>query len=197
MQNWEELIEFFFPNKYVVKRIGSGSYPDIDILMFDGGADVNPTLYGQERHPTTGINADRDLLESAVFNNYFSKVPIAGICRGHQFINVMMGGTLHQDLRSIGKPHTLVHTIKWDNTKPFWPFSVEIVNSYHHQAVDMVGEGMCVTIRHVDGIIEGTEDNDNMVRSVQWHPEYWQMPSTDIYTLEYLFFRDFFGSDKR
>lgn len=194
VSNWSELVEVFFPNKYVVERLDKGHMPHIDMLIFDGGADVNPHLYGQEKHPATNFNNRRDMLECNIFHKYFGVVPIAGICRGHQFINVMMGGTLHQDLPSINKRHTLYHDIEWVNTKPFWPWDTRLVNSYHHQAVDIVGENMNVLARH-NGIIEATEDMDNMVRSVQWHPEYYSMPSLDIYTMEHLFFRDFFGPE--
>ena len=78
-----------------------------DGLLFTGGHDVNPALYGASPHPTTVWNTARDRLEQALFALAYERdLPIFGICRGIQLINVMMGGTLSQDLPSEWKSDT-------------------------------------------------------------------------------------------
>lgn len=195
--NWEERINVFFPNVFSdVVRLTAQKKPKIDILVFDGGEDVNPAMYGEERHPKCGYpNRERDTLEANIFHYYFGRVPICAVCRGHQFVNVMMGGALHQDLYSMELGHDNPHDIVFFNgfAKSLRP--IKKVNSYHHQAVKRVGEGMHVVARHPNGIIEATESEEDMVRTVQWHPEYYGMPENDILTLDYLFFRDFFGTE--
>ena len=118
-----------------------------DLLCFTGGADVSPDLYGDHQHRTTHINRDRDLREKAIFDQY-RDVPKVGICRGGQFLNVMSGGTLWQDVdaHAIGHTHELYYLKDrhWDFKKvnrETWMHYQELgadyknieVTSTHHQ----------------------------------------------------------------
>lgn len=75
---------------------------DYDLLMFTGGEDVDPSFYGEEKHPATYSNPDRDSRESHVYHQDVGRVPLAGICRGGQFLNVMNGGKMWQHVNNHG-----------------------------------------------------------------------------------------------
>jgi putative glutamine amidotransferase len=164
-----------------------GIYDRLDGVLLPGGGDVRPSVYGQETHPATdNISDARDLLEIqlarwAVDDN----MPLFGICRGHQVINVALGGTLIQDIPSQigGKvPHNITEP------RSYRAHEVEIdpssrlagilggtrfqVNSLHHQSIQMAAPEVCVTAYAPDGVAEALEmPHKNFVLSVQWHPE--------------------------
>lgn len=100
---------------------------EADLIQFTGGSDVNPALYNQSKHTTTVYNADRDQKEAVIFKaaRHFEK-PMAGICRGGQFLNVMNGGEMWQDVdgHAIGQRHRALDTRTGEE---FW------VTSTHHQ----------------------------------------------------------------
>lgn len=83
------------------------SFEEADALQFTGGEDVTPSLYGHKRHIRTYDNPERDAYEKGVFQTYMGKKPMLGICRGSQFLNVMNGGRLFQDVdgHAIGTTH--------------------------------------------------------------------------------------------
>lgn len=157
-------------------------------LVLTGGEDVDPARYGESRHEKVRfINAARDATEAALIEEARARgKPVLAICRGIQILNVALGGTLVQDISS--QCHT---DIGHDEDSPRDTRSHEIsvepgsliakavgadhitVNSFHHQSVKRVAEGMRVTARSPDGIIEGIEstDKDWWVMAVQWHPE--------------------------
>lgn len=195
VEDWVIHCKKLYGDNVEVKSLYSNNYfPDVDMIIFDGGADVNPALYGEDRSKyVTVINDERDKFEEIIFNHYLDKVPIAGICRGHQFINVMLGGSLYQDLPSIGYRHSHFHDVNVDISTKL-PV-VEFTNSYHHQAVRIPGDGLIITATHNDGICEGTESNDKLIRSVQWHPEYYEDFYNDVRILNYLFFMDIFDTE--
>lgn len=70
----------------------------VNVVQFTGGADVDPSYYGEPRHPATRSYPERDAKEAAIFHEWVGKVPFAGICRGAQFLNVMNGGSMWQDV---------------------------------------------------------------------------------------------------
>lgn len=80
---------------------------DADLIQFTGGADVSPAMYGEYPHPSTHFSPERDRAEHFLYMEYIGKKPMAGICRGGQFLNVMNGGTLYQhvDGHAIGGTH--------------------------------------------------------------------------------------------
>ncbi len=149
---------------------------DCDGLLVPGGADVDPALYGQENTASEGIDHDRDRDELTLIRQFMeARKPIFGICRGHQILNVALGGTLLQ--------HIPGHTKTEENVDRVHPVTVEhpflqnlygdgfVANSAHHQVVDRLGDGLSVTCRSKDGWIEGLIHENGRVFSVQFHPE--------------------------
>lgn len=167
-------------------------YDRIDGLMLTGGADVDPSLYGEERHPQCHpSDLARDHTEIKLFRwAWEDRKPIFGICRGMQLVNVAAGGTLYQDLRTQcpqaikhdyfsnigGYPRDLLsHEVRID---PSFQLGQVMgmeqvqVNSLHHQGVKQLAPGFVATAFGTDGIIEGMETTDDrFVLAVQWHPE--------------------------
>ena len=156
-------------------------------LVLTGGEDVDPARYGEKRHEKVRyVNAARDTTEAALIEEAKARgKPVLAICRGIQILNVALGGTLVQDI-----PSQCDTRIAHDEDSPRDTRSHEIsvepgsliaraigtehltVNSFHHQSVKRVADGMRVTARSPDGIIEGLESTgDWWVMAVQWHPE--------------------------
>jgi putative glutamine amidotransferase len=160
----------------------------IDGLLLIGGADIDPSSYGAERHPDLeSTYRDRDGFELALLHGALERdMPVFGICRGMQLLNVALGGTLVQHLpeveganphrRAIGTFEGTEHTIALEPgslTAEAAGEEVHIARCHHHQAVDELGEGLVVTGRaDVDGVIEAIEVEDaHWALGVQWHPE--------------------------
>lgn len=160
----------------------------LDGLMFIGGSDVSPSLYGQPYKKGLGqIDPARDkfelkLLDKAVKRN----MPLFGICRGLQLLNVYFGGTLVQDIdRSyptdinhagfLGPKTSIAHKVKLSKEHILYPcFGREDleVNSFHHQMIDKLGDGLEVAAIAEDGIIEAIVHTQYpFLVAVQWHPE--------------------------
>ena len=155
----------------------------LDGLILTGGKDVDPAAYGQQPHPATEEPAsDRDEWEFALLRAAIDRrVPVLGICRGPQVINVALGGTLHQHL-----PDVLGHSGHRVADATFASHTAHIAagsrlnrllgesiqtRCYHHQAIDQVASGLVASAR-CDGIIEGIESaGEDFVVGVQWHPE--------------------------
>lgn len=167
--------------------IGRGASPalpeavaGIDGLLLPGGWDVDPALYGEERSHGVGpadpaLDRGEVLLVRAAVGR---GVPVFGICRGQQLINVALGGTLHQhlpshDMHGLDRDY-LAHEIEVDPDSELGRAArgrpVE-VNSLHHQAIKNLGAGLRVTGRSPDGIIEAVESEGAGVVAVQCHPE--------------------------
>jgi putative glutamine amidotransferase len=162
----------------------------IDGLLLSGGVDIDPRHYGQEPHPRLEeVDADRDATELPLTREALAQdMPLFAICRGIQTLNVALGGTLYQDIPS-QYPTTLRHQQRHDNiprSQPVHPVRIlpetrlrAIVgadtiqtNSLHHQALRDVAEGLVVTARAEDGIIEAVElPGRRYVVAVQFHPE--------------------------
>jgi putative glutamine amidotransferase len=159
---------------------GTGSVAGIDGLLLPGGWDVDPALYGEKPDPKLGdIDPELDEAEIRLFKLARNEqIPVLGICRGQQVINVAMGGTLMQHLdghevRAFGRKH-LAHTASVDPASELGHAAEggQIkVNSLHHQAVRSVAPGLRQTATGDDGTIEGLETDDGLVVAVQCHPE--------------------------
>jgi putative glutamine amidotransferase len=161
---------------------------EVDGIVFTGGADVNPRRYGKpELLPLCKIEDDRDKVEFE-FADQADKfqLPILGICRGLQLLNVHYGGTLIADLESVGKrPHTKIegkdqrHEVQLEPGKLAKKISGVAegnVTSAHHQAIDELAPGLIVSAKSMgDEVIEAVEWNDQSSKpfflAVQWHPE--------------------------
>lgn len=166
--------------------ISREAYADIDGLLLTGGGDIDPSYYGEEVHETTETEPGRDALELPLCKQGIKEdLPVFGICRGIQVMNVAMNSSLYQDIPSQFADH-LLHKImekredSWHDIK-IQPDSllsqitgdqVAEVNSRHHQALKVLGEGFTVTARSEDGIIEAIEDKSKrFMIGVQYHPE--------------------------
>lgn len=152
----------------------------LDGLVLGGGADVNPARYGAEVEEKCGpIEDERDEFEFALYEAAVdAELPVLGICRGLQVINVAQGGTLHQHVRGHttrgtdnGGPHHKVELVEGTQLAGLFGEAALAVNSLHHQAADVIGDDLTVTATSDDGIVEGLEHQSLPVMSVQWHPE--------------------------
>lgn len=173
----------------IASREDAANYVDaIDGILFSGGNDISPMLYGENPiKEVVSISDDRDMCEFELFKEAMDRdMPVLGICRGVQLINAASGGSLYQDIHvqlgnvlghSPGEtmPDNLYHTVKLDkNSKLYDIFNKEEmrVNSFHHQAVKEVAQGFKANAKSPDGIIEGIESTEKtFVVGVQWHPE--------------------------
>lgn len=159
-----------------------------DGLLLSGGSDVDPALYGESPHPRLGrVIRERDEFEIALVREAFRRdLPILAICRGHQVLNVAMGGTLIQDIPSEvtgGGDHDPrrerwerahdVQIVSDSRLREILDRDTVSVNSFHHQAVERLGKDLVVSARSAgDRIIEGVEaPGRRFIIGVQWHPE--------------------------
>jgi putative glutamine amidotransferase len=157
-------------------------------LLLTGGEDLDPRHYGAVAHPTVSdIHAQRDAFELALVRAAFARrLPTLAICRGIQVANVALGGTLIQDIPSEHR-HALEHDGEWPRSQRVHDVSVVPhsrlahslgatvlqANSFHHQALDKLGDGLIAVAHAPDGIVEGAEweGDDWWMVGVQWHLE--------------------------
>lgn len=149
-----------------------------DALVLPGGGDIDPILFHQENQGSRAIEPELDRLQLFLLRSFLEKkLPVLGICKGMQLINVCLGGSIIQDLPTAGQhayigkdqvhpTHTekgsLLHTLYGEN----FP-----VNSAHHQGIAEPGEGLIVIQRAFDGVAEAIVHSHLPVLGVQWHPE--------------------------
>ena len=152
-------------------------------VVVTGGHDVDPVLYAQESKVIPHHDPDRDAFESAVIDDALARgLPLLGICRGAQLLNVRLGGDLHQDLRS--------HRHRTSHRRTVFPMKTLLVeaetrlfdlfglhrtriNSLHNQGIDRLGDGLVVSGRDLDGIVQAVEHPQrDYLLGVQWHPEF-------------------------
>jgi len=150
----------------------------LDGLVIAGGADIDPAAYGAEPHPRTGEpRRDRDDAEFALVGAALKlDLPVLGVCRGMQVLNVALGGTLHQHIEGHNPapavfehteiavaPGTALHGILGERTT---------VQCHHHQSLDRIADGLRVTAQAPDGTVEAVElEGARFVVGVQSHPE--------------------------
>jgi putative glutamine amidotransferase len=158
----------------------------LDGLIVTGGKDVDPATYGQPKHPATNEPPQdgRDAFEFALVTEALRRrMPVLGICRGAQVLNVVLGGTLHQHLPDVvGHPRhqqgnavfstSTVHTVPGTRVAALIGETSD-AQCYHHQAIAELGRGLIVSAADdTDGVIEAVElPGQDFVLAVQWHPE--------------------------
>ena len=161
----------------------------LDALVLSGGADIDPARYGRVSEPgLQGIDPERDEFEYALLSHAKLRgIPILGICRGMQFMNISLGGTMLQDITPLqaavehnfsdGPPEHVAHRVVTEEgslARSIYGESTWTTSS-HHQAVDDLGRDLRVTGRADDGFIEILENTSLHWLGVQWHAE-WQEP---------------------
>lgn len=170
------------------ERYAARATDGLDALILTGGEDVDPAHYGAAPSPhLQTVDAQRDRFELAIFASARARgIPVLGICRGIQVINVALGGTLWQDLPTERPGPTAhdpgaardarTHAIR---VAPETRAAAALgrteltVNSFHHQAVRQLAPGLTATAWSPDGLIEAVEGSDQApwLLAVQWHPE--------------------------
>ena len=172
----------------------AGVIDRLDGLIVTGGQDVHPSRWGGEavvdpavdpRWDHDAHDAERDAYEAALIEAALvADIPILGVCRGHQLLNVVLGGTLIEHLDAGPIVHATAHKAPsagdHDHVVEFVAGSSahqvygdhRVVNSWHHQAVDRPGQGLVVTGRTADGVVESIALDGRPVLGVQWHPEW-------------------------
>lgn len=156
---------------------------DCQGVVITGGHDVDPVLYSEESRVLPRYDPERDAFESAIIDDALKRdLPLLGICRGAQLVNVRLGGNLHQDLRN--------HRAHTSNRRTILPVKTLLVernsrlqsllgtdrariNSLHNQGINRVGTNLRVCGRDLDGIVQAIEDPRRaFLLGVQWHPEF-------------------------
>lgn len=159
-----------------------------DGILFTGGHDVSPYLYGEQKRVVCGEPCvDRDTMEGILLDYCINtKKPALGICRGIQFFNAHLGGTLFQDLPTdypssvehhMSAPYnTYIHKVSLIKDTPLYDLlqtEILLVNSYHHQAIASLSSQLSPMAISEDGIVEAVYLPEHpFLWAVQWHPEF-------------------------
>lgn len=155
----------------------------LDGLVIGGGDDISGHLYGVTGDPTIRLDPERDRLERDCLDRTDELgLPVLGICRGAQMINVHRGGSLHTDIYEVFLeaprmrtvlPRKLVEIAPGSHLHRVLGLTSCRVNALHHQSVDRLGEGLRIVARDRAGIVQGIEpDGAGFTIGVQWHPEF-------------------------
>src|SRR5699024_7087930 len=163
----------------------------LDAVIITGGGDIDPKEFGQERHEKTERpDPERDGFELAIVHAAIARdMPLFGICRGLQILNVALGGTLQQDIadlvanahqhrqqdEKIGKTDVFQTVALTEGNHPLRSMTDREnfeVNSFHHQCIEVVASGLHIMARSEDDVIEAVYNPDmTFGMAVQWHPE--------------------------
>lgn len=171
------------------------AYDRLDGLLLAGGVDLDPACFGEERHPRLGrTDRPRDVVELALAQWAIAdRKPVLGLCRGHQVLNVALGGTLWQDIAA-QVPQAIKHDYfpTAGYARDFLAHEVAVtpgsrlhaafaagairVNSMHHQAVKQLAPALAATAYSPDGLVEAVESgSEHFLVGVQWHPEVFEL----------------------
>ena len=158
-------------------------FNDLNGLIIGGGDDIGAELYNAEITMDVRIDPERDALELKLLRHAIDKeLPILGICRGAQMMNVFYGGTLYSDIRGLPREKTNIRTIlarkivtlkQNSKVREILGQDMVRVNSLHHQAVDKLGEGINISAHDRGDFVQALERIDRrFFIGVQWHPEF-------------------------
>lgn len=158
-------------------------FDGLDGLIIGGGDDIGAELYDGEVALNVRLDPDRDALEQELLRYAIDReMPVLGICRGAQMMNVFLGGTLFGDIRGMPRKKTNIRTIlarkivtlkEGSKVRELLGRETIRVNSLHHQAVDLVGAGLVVTGCDHGNFVQALEHPDKkFFVGVQWHPEF-------------------------
>ena len=178
----------------VVDYIINEQLEPVDLVVFTGGEDVTPQLYDHEAHPTTFNSVFRDQQEATVFEKcVLHSIPMVGICRGSQFLNVMSGGEMYQDVGGHTGSHEITDLITGETV---------LVSSTHHQMMKPSSEGLLVASSHIgayrewwDGQIFAREQSEQDFEVV-FYPRTKALcfqPHPEFFSVEYEGMRRYFG----
>lgn len=159
------------------------SVAELDGLIIGGGDDIGADLYQGELTLDVKTDRERDQLEKSLLADALDiDLPVLGICRGSQMINIHLGGNLHRDIYEIYRdkrrlrtvlPRMDVHIEPGTRLREILDKPSYRVNSLHHQAVDRLGDGLKVAARDDQGVVQATECGQrDFLIGVQWHPEF-------------------------
>jgi putative glutamine amidotransferase len=166
-------------------RLVAGHSPPtekLEGLIIGGGDDIGAELYGGQVLPDVRIDPERDKLELQLLKWALPRrLPILGICRGSQMINVALGGSLHTDIHAVYVespkmrtvlPRKTVHIVEGSRLDRIMGCNPCRVNALHHQSVDRLGRGLRIVAQDDAGIVQATEGTGaEFLIGVQWHPE--------------------------
>lgn len=178
----------------VVDYIINEQLEPVELVVFTGGEDVTPGLYGHEAHHTTFNNVYRDQQEATIFEKaLLHNIPMVGICRGAQFLNVMSGGEMYQDVGGHTGPHEITDLATGETV---------LVSSTHHQMMKPSSEGLLVASSHIgayrewwDGQIFAREQSEQDFEVV-FYPRTRSLcfqPHPEFFTAEYEGMRRYFA----
>jgi putative glutamine amidotransferase len=163
-------------------------------LVIGGGDDIGAEIYGGQVLPDVRLDPERDRLELSLLKAALpAALPVLGICRGSQMINVALGGTLHTDIYEVYVQAPKMRTVlprkriairpgsRLDRIMRCNPCRVNVL---HHQSIDRLGEGLTVAAEDSSGIVQAVEgEGEPFLLGVQWHPEllFWKKPQQRLF----------------
>ncbi len=169
--------------KAVRIHVGKSVDPaSLDALVISGGDDIHPSLFNEEPAPEVFYDDARDQLEIEYLEKASARaLPVLGICRGQQLMNVTMGGTLLTDIREMRKltynrrgllATKTAHIEPESQLRRLLDRSRVRINSLHYQAIDRIAPEFSLAATDLDGFCQAIESPGRKMLGVQWHPEY-------------------------
>lgn len=158
--------------------LSTGKLQNFDLLVLPGGGDITPAFFGQKNKGSRDIDTELDILQIQALDLFVrQQKPVLGICKGMQLINIFFGGSIKQHLPT-ASVHEYLNGDQYHLTQALPGSALQklygdrfVVNSAHHQGIDLPGKLLKVTQTCDDGVIEGIEHLSLPILGVQWHPE--------------------------